>query len=224
VLASGEKLEEDEDVFKPFAVETLASTSCGSAPLREVLKESMRRVPQPVAIITSAETYGDSKDFRGATISSFNTVSLDPEPIVSFNIGRQSSTFDAIKASERFWVHFLTLEQSAAELAQRFTRGNRRSLFGDLEMEGRLLVAGGITVRYPQIRGLQGAKKKGLGEQIAMVLECIYLKDKTVTIGDHAVLFGTVTGITSGESKSDTVQSGPCLVYANGTYHGLLPL
>jgi len=215
-------VEESEDIVKQCAIETLTDTSCSSAALREVLKECMRRVPQPVAIVTSAETYGDSKDFRGATISSFNTVSLDPEPIVSFNIGRQSSTFDAIKASERFWVHFLCLEQSAADLAQRFTQGNRRNLFRDLDMEGMQLGASDCTVRCPKIRGLQGGKE--LGEQIAMVLECVYLKDKTVTVGDHVVLFGTVTGITSGECKAETVQNEPCLVYVNGTYHGLLPL
>ncbi|RMZ91866.1 hypothetical protein DV736_g886, partial [Chaetothyriales sp. CBS 134916] len=82
----------------------------------------MRSVPHPVAIITSTSTYttptsdsnssasaGTSLDlFRGATVSSFNTVTLIPSPIVSFNITRHSSTFRAIQLSGMFNVHLLT--------------------------------------------------------------------------------------------------------------------
>ncbi|RMD42609.1 hypothetical protein DV735_g2498, partial [Chaetothyriales sp. CBS 134920] len=82
----------------------------------------MRSVPHPVAIITSTSTYttpttssnstssnNASLDlFRGATVSSFNTVTLTPTPIVSFNITRHSSTFHAIQLSGMFNVHLLT--------------------------------------------------------------------------------------------------------------------
>jgi len=51
--------------------------------------------------------------------------------------------------------------------------------------------------------------------QIAFILECLYLKDKTVFIGDHVVLFGMLVDISTMNSSST------CLVYADRAYHGV---
>jgi flavin reductase (DIM6/NTAB) family NADH-FMN oxidoreductase RutF len=183
----------------------------------------MRSVPQPVAIVTAVDTNKDPEggpgSWRGATISSFNTVTLEPEPIISFNIKKVSSTFDAIQSSSRFWVHFLTPSLSSAQLAHKFTQGNSQHTFEGL----RVSYTEDQRARIPQIRGISGSLGRNEGAQIAFVLVCSFLEEKTVTIGDHAVLFATVTGINRmGPALRETAVEGmACLAYANQGYHGL---
>lgn len=198
--------------------------------MRRIMTRLMRRVPQPVTIVTATnitvKPEGGPAAWRGATISSFNTVTLDPEPVVSFNIKKLSSTFDAIESSERFWVHFLRPSPSSTRLADKFTRGHSPELFRgvhvahaskDEEGEARF-------VKYPRIGSLTRTRSGALDDhhQIAFVLDCVYLRNKTVEIGDHVVLFGTVTRVSSSESPSlrDSSTAGePCLVYADQGYH-----
>lgn len=112
----------------------------------------MRRVPHPVTIITAAETTQSTsadhppaardrrqdqhistpKDtsrvssvkIRGMTASSFNTVTLHPQPVVSFNVKRPSETLNTIQSSGRFYVHLLAPNPDTAQLARAFSRGN----------------------------------------------------------------------------------------------------
>ncbi|KAI9043383.1 flavin reductase family protein [Aspergillus affinis] len=87
----------------------------------------MRRVPYPVAIITStdpSESNNPPRAFRGMTVSSFNTVTLRPDPIISFNVRRPSETLTALQSSGRFLVHLLAADQAPASLARDFSRGN----------------------------------------------------------------------------------------------------
>ena len=67
----------------------------------------MRRVPYPVAIITATDPSGrpDTSAFRGMTVSSFNTVTLSPRPVISFNVRRPSETLNALLASRRTFDH-----------------------------------------------------------------------------------------------------------------------
>jgi flavin reductase (DIM6/NTAB) family NADH-FMN oxidoreductase RutF len=189
----------------------------------------MRRVPQPVTIVTSSNTQthpdGHPDGWHGATISSFNTVSLHPNPIISFNIRKISSTYDAIEASGKLWVHFLTQTPSAIDLADRFAQWDKPNPFQSL-----LLVRKDKdkdtepNLEVPMIHNERSTPKR-----IAFILECEYIKDKTVAIGDHVVLFATVTEV---ENKTPNCVSegsafqppGPCLVYAEGEYQGVTPL
>ncbi|KAL4865700.1 flavin reductase like domain-containing protein [Aspergillus spectabilis] len=93
----------------------------------------MRRVPYPVAIITSTDpnpshsptsTSPPTSNFRGMTVSSFNTVTLTPTPVISFNVRRPSETLNALLSSGRFLVHLLSPSRDAAALARDFARGN----------------------------------------------------------------------------------------------------
>jgi flavin reductase (DIM6/NTAB) family NADH-FMN oxidoreductase RutF len=209
----------------------VAASDQGGNMVRKVLGTSlsramipfMRSVPQPVAIVTAADTNQDPEggpdSWRGATISSFNTVTLDPEPIISFNIKKISSTFDAIQSSSRFWVHFLTPSPSSAQLAHIFTQGNNQRTFEGL----RVSYTEEKRARIPQIRGISGSLGRHEGPQIAFVLVCSFLEEKTVIIGDHVVLFATVTGINRmGPALRETAVEGMvCLAYANQGYHGL---
>lgn len=181
----------------------------------------MRRVPQPVAIITATntKTHSDESpdDWRGATISSFNTVTLEPEPVISFNIKKPSSTLDAIEASGRLWVHLLTQTSSAIELADKFTKGHSKDLFQGVSVSQHLGHEG--YHKFPRI----AFNARGGGGQIAFVLECVHLKDKTVAIGDHVVLFASVWDVLtdgSGHVLDGTAlhHNRPCLLYVDGEY------
>ncbi|KAL4781441.1 flavin reductase like domain-containing protein [Aspergillus varians] len=109
----------------------------------------MRQVPYPVAIITSTDpnpstTHPESKSksrsdptsqFRGMTVSSFNTVTLTPQPVISFNVRRPSETLHALLSSGRFLVHLLATNQHTAALARDFARGNQNLALGEGEFE-----------------------------------------------------------------------------------------
>lgn len=102
----------------------------------------MRGVPHPVAIITATQIETQFRttscngsaaySFKGMTVSSFNTVTLSPEPIISFNVRRPSETLAALTSSGRFLVHLLAPTCSAAALARHFSRGNQNlsAVFG----------------------------------------------------------------------------------------------
>ena len=69
-----------------------------------------------VTIITAR---GSSGECVGATVSSFNSVSLDP-PLVLWSLDKRAFSRPEFESSTHFAVHVLTLEQR--ELAQRFAR------------------------------------------------------------------------------------------------------
>jgi flavin reductase (DIM6/NTAB) family NADH-FMN oxidoreductase RutF len=200
--------------------------------LPELVRTKMRCVPQSVTIVTSSNTqthpHGNPQGWHGATISSFSTVTLRPVPIISFNIKNNSSTFAAIKASGRLWVHFLTLAPSATDLAKQFAKkGHRypRSLTrGRTEKGHEKEAAQQQPAEVPLISSEMGA-----GARIAFILECIYMKDKTVSIGDHVVLFASLADVINTASNYVFDGTGfqhrrPCLVYADGEYQGVTPL
>jgi 3-hydroxy-9,10-secoandrosta-1,3,5(10)-triene-9,17-dione monooxygenase reductase component len=69
-----------------------------------------------VTIVTACGAQGERV---GATVSSFNSVSLDP-PMVLWSLDKRALSRSTFEASTHFAVHVLTLEQR--ELAQRFAR------------------------------------------------------------------------------------------------------
>lgn len=67
-----------------------------------------------VAVVTTRDSEGEPV---GMTISSFNSVSLDP-PLVLWSIAEDSYSYDAFMAAEYFAVNVLTMEQQ--HLSSRF--------------------------------------------------------------------------------------------------------
>jgi 3-hydroxy-9,10-secoandrosta-1,3,5(10)-triene-9,17-dione monooxygenase reductase component len=79
--------------------------------------------------VTIVTARGASGEHVGATISSFNSVSLDP-PMVLWSLDKRAYSRAAFESSSHFAVHVLTCDQKA--LAQRFAqRGIDK--FSDLE-------------------------------------------------------------------------------------------
>lgn len=127
----------------------------------------MAAVCAPVTIVTTTSAAGDP---RGATVSSFTSLSLDP-PLVSVAFDRRSALLAEIQAAGRFGVNLLGHGQD--DLALRFaTRGADRF--------------GGDTAWFaddglPRLRDAAG--------WVACDLE------RTVEAGDHLLLFGLVTAL-----------------------------
>lgn len=94
--------------------------------LQDEFKKHMSTVPHPIAIITAhpSTAENDDKAVVGATVSSFNTVSFDPELVVSFNLTTNSATYRTILETKHFVVNFPTSNISGMALAQHFTKGN----------------------------------------------------------------------------------------------------
>jgi flavin reductase (DIM6/NTAB) family NADH-FMN oxidoreductase RutF len=193
----------------------------------------MRRVPYPVAIITATDPQGPiEKAFRGMTVSSFNTVTLHPSPVISFNVRRPSETLTALQSSGRFLVHLLAPTPAAAALARDFSRGNHNLALlsgkGDFEFAQHVSADGSVTRPLPILRrraisqtGQTNTGEKSV-EDFPFVFEC-QLNPQRVEVYDHTIVVGTVVQALLRhlpESEAETSVSSSsakdlCLTYAN---------
>lgn len=196
----------------------------------ETVRKLMRHVPHPVVIVTAAptRTAGDRSDashWRGATISSFVTVALDPHPVVCFNIKHDSSTFAALKDSTRFNVHLLRSSAEAQAIASKFASGNALEPFhdGEGELEWWVRKPASQDDGAPVIEGSKDeveAEGTAKDSVVSFRLSCTHMADKTVAIGDHVVVFGRVIGVSHGLDLGHPASTShaPCLVYVEGGY------
>jgi flavin reductase (DIM6/NTAB) family NADH-FMN oxidoreductase RutF len=211
------------------------------------LRQLMRDVAYPVAIVTAtphptaSSEPSDPHHWRGATISSFTTVALEPVPVVSFNVRHDSSTFEALKASGKFNVHLMGCTDRARTLAKDFARGlGSQPFYGKTHGSLRAMFAqptAGDEIAHPTIlpqsgtyveRTLRTPSRKSSGgfanlyhhqETVLFQLNCTFLPDKTVEIGDHVVVFGEVRGIDGVEDGDvDRHATVPCLLYVHGHF------
>ncbi|KAF3389619.1 hypothetical protein F1880_004222 [Penicillium rolfsii] len=189
----------------------------------------MRRVPYPVAIITSTDPTGpaDTTSFRGMTVSSFNTVTLTPEPVISFNVRRPSETLNALLSSGRFLVHLLAPSLATATLARDFSKGNTTlaaMLAGHGEFEFEVLRPDSETERPLPILRRRGSDADNRLD-FPFVFEC-RLHPQKIDVQDHSIVLGTVLRTIEGSTDLLPGQSGArsldecspghlCLTYAN---------
>ncbi|OCT48727.1 putative oxidoreductase [Cladophialophora carrionii] len=194
--------------------------------LSDGVRKIMRHVPHPVAVITSTDTSvspeGAPTAWRGATVSSFNTVTLRPKPIVSFNITKHSSTYSAIKSSGLFNVHLLNCSSSSSSIAGRFSRGNASSPFHDEDgslaawAEEQHMNAPAPSHLGPQI----GRKSPVIKTPLQAVLRCTHISHKAVEIGDHVVILGEV--VEKHDELHHLEEASVWLYYVNGKYSPLI--
>lgn len=90
--------------------------SQGAAPgfSTRALRDVLGSFPTGVAVVTAA---GPGGELYGVTVSSFNSVSLDP-PLVLFSLSRTLYSLDGFLSAEWFAVNFLREDQS--DLSTRF--------------------------------------------------------------------------------------------------------
>lgn len=195
------------------------------------MRHLMRRIPHSAVVITaSAEaTSPDSipeASFRGMTISSFNTVSLSPTPLVSFNVKMPSATYSALRSSGTFLVHMLHATTAGAQICDVFAKGN-----GSTGDAFRHLVSSSkgesSAVKVFSGTGTNGAPLVA-APGVLRVLKCKVLPGKEVQVGEHVVVIGEVLSIlsTPGSSpaswKENQASEGRMgLIYADRQYHKL---
>ncbi|MBJ7379631.1 MAG: flavin reductase family protein [Polynucleobacter sp.] len=85
----------------------------------KLLRNAFGSFPTGVTVITSL-TKNEAKPF-GITISSFNTVSLEP-PLILWSLGKHSSYLNDLGVGSHHLIHVLHEDQ--AELAIRFSKTN----------------------------------------------------------------------------------------------------
>ncbi|RHZ74715.1 hypothetical protein CDV55_109021 [Aspergillus turcosus] len=201
--------------------------------LTDQVRLLMRRVPYPVAIITATDPQGPvEKAFRGMTVSSFNTVTLHPSPVISFNVRRPSETLTALQSSGRFLVHLLAPTPATAALARDFSRGNHNLALlsgkGDFEFAQHVSADGSVTRPLPILRRRAisqtntNTEESECVEDFPFVFEC-QLNPQGVEVYDHTIVVGTVVRallrhLPESEVEA-SVSSGSakdlCLTYAN---------
>lgn len=193
----------------------------------------MRRVPYPVAIITAtdaasaAANNNKSCSFRGMTVSSFNTVTLTPHPVISFNVRRPSETLNALLASGRFLVHLLSPSAATATLARDFAKGNTTlasMLNGHGAFEFAALKAadlkcgdgddhGGFPLPILRRKRIYQQQQQNIeteetelheraGPDFPLVFECT-LHPQKIEVHDHSIVLGTV--VRAIHSGADTI-------------------
>jgi len=127
-------------------------------------RDALGQFATGVAIVTAC---GDGGERVGATVSSFNSVSLDP-PLVLWSLDKNARSRAAFESSTHFAVHILTLEQR--ELAQLFARRGADKFSG--------------------LRCRQGLGGVPLLEQCAACFECE--TRHRYDGGDHLIFVGEV--------------------------------
>ena len=73
----------------------------------KLLRQALGQVPTGVTIVTTLDA--DQQPI-GMTVSSFNSVSLDPA-LVLWSVGREAHAFDAFNAATHTVIHVLNAEQ-----------------------------------------------------------------------------------------------------------------
>ena len=79
------------------------------------LRETMRRFPAPVAVVTGA----DEHEVFGLTVGSLVSLSLEP-PLVGISVGKDSARHEPLRNARAFAVSILS--EAQAHLAQHFAR------------------------------------------------------------------------------------------------------
>lgn len=191
--------------------------------IKKRMRHCMRRVPQAATIVTSTNINDPGNPWRGATVSSFTTVTFEPEVIVSLNLKLPSTTFDAIQTSNRFDVNMLKASDEGGKIASRFARGHAASPFSDGGTQASIIAARSSDQPFEALPPLL-SRARGIQNPIAFRISCIYLPQKTVQLGDHVVIFGTVDSIPSKDYDRSAKENDTCLAYVDGCYGQVEPL
>jgi Flavin reductase like domain len=188
--------------------------------IQQKMRRYMRRVPQSAVIVTATNINDSQNPSRGATVSSFTTVTFEPEVIVSLNLKLPSATFDAIKTSNWFDVKMLKPNHIGAAAASRFARGHAESPFGRTGKDVPIAATRSPKQLHQPAPPLVH-EGHGIKNPVAFHLTCLYMREKSVHLGDHVVVFGIVKRIPERSDKH--LEEESCLAYVDGCYGSVKP-
>ncbi|KAF7196070.1 Uncharacterized protein HII31_02471 [Pseudocercospora fuligena] len=186
----------------------------GKAKLSEDIRMISRALSHPVVHISAkdplAERHGVLGKARGLTISSFNTITLAPEPIISFNIKVPSRTWDAIYASQKLRVSILAATTRGAAIAHAFTQPYEQPS----EPFEKLLNARVTTLMHNKSKKSPPIIWDNVGGGILASMQAHLLPDKCVQVGDHVVVVAKVDALTHSSKSANEM----ALSYAAQSY------
>ncbi|GAB7331678.1 hypothetical protein MBLNU13_g03665t1 [Cladosporium sp. NU13] len=164
--------------------------------LSDDMRSALRHITQPVALVTSSlpkkrNQTGDEirRSARGVTVSSFCTVTLQPIPVVSFNIRVPSRSWDAISASGYLRVHLLKASPEGAAVAHAFTLPYEQP-----HQPFEQLSQSSVTTAF--FRKTQDpAKVPQLTSRAAIHANFVarLIPEKCIQVGDHMIVVAEVT-------------------------------
>jgi flavin reductase (DIM6/NTAB) family NADH-FMN oxidoreductase RutF len=168
------------------------SSQTSPAILKHEYKATMRSVPSSVAVLITSlpstqSTRSNIDSLRGMTVSSLSSITLEPEPVVSFSIRGPSRTLDCITAGQPFTVNFLNAHARGASLADLFSRPH------DDPSQPFRTIQGSDLARVYESSHPNGPAIGG--GQIPARFTCELLPGKSLEIGDHTVVFARVVSI-----------------------------
>ena len=164
----------------------------------EKFMQLMRLIPQGLVLVLankpSRKMRTDSLPWlgnKGMLASSFNSVTIKPEPFVSFNVKIPSRTFEEIKETGSFTV----LAVNNAFLADAFTGNSEDS---DIVLDR-----------------MRRSTPAGLARQgVIWWMQCELMPEKSVTVGDHIIVVGRVACM----DAFPGMLREQALLYSNGSY------
>ena len=182
------------------------------------MRQLMRQMPHPVVLVTASKSDSfrternntdlfnrtDTKNFCAMTVSSMTTVSLDPDPVISFNVKKPSQTLDAIQSQKSFFINLLINSPQGAHLAHQFSQGDAQAAFQKIQERGaRIQLRPSLFSFTPVI------SSPGINGHLA----CTVIPDQCVTVSDHVIVVAKVHHISTRRAGR---KSG--LAYGEGSY------
>ncbi|KAF1980933.1 hypothetical protein K402DRAFT_254023 [Aulographum hederae CBS 113979] len=148
----------------------------------------MRAIPHPVVVISASSQRGVSPLLHTLVASSFNTVTLIPTPVVSFNVALPSRTMDAIRGNRgEFLVHFPVASPKGSEIASICLKHKELGLWATLKH------AGHAVVWNKSIRLHTFHDRPENTTVVPAALHCRQLGQ--LPVGDHAIITAEVLSV-----------------------------
>ncbi|KAL1921698.1 uncharacterized protein VTP21DRAFT_10340 [Calcarisporiella thermophila] len=193
---SGEVAHHGEESLGNVARENLSRE--GNKGTAEEVRKIMRKVPQPVAVVTTSNPHNPSER-RGITVSSFTSIALHPRPLVAFSIRLPSRASEVLHAANRFVLHVLSSEQIQHSIT--FSSPSSTDPFVNIPHH---LTDHGI----PVLMGAVGA----------MVCKA----EGVLQVGDHELWIGEVEKVEHGVGgRMGVVEEAKPLLYYERTYRSI---
>ncbi|KAL8919938.1 MAG: hypothetical protein Q9208_006506 [Pyrenodesmia sp. 3 TL-2023] len=162
------------------------------------IRGMMRLVPHPLTIILARDT--ESPLPSGLLVSSFNTITLDPVPYVSFNLKLPSATYTEIQKSGVFGASAF----SNPDIAKDF-------LLDKESPEYRTALRKNVN---------EGETRLRTGKGGIWWMECQFMEKESVQVGDHLVVIAKVVNAeyyNEFHNRGKNVLGSP-LIYLDGRY------
>lgn len=186
----------------------------------KVFKDAMSRVASQAMVLTAgSKGYTESQLLHGMTLSSVSSLTVNPEPIIQFNLQVPSATATALHESKHLALNILRPCAQSVDIAHKFSQGIK---FINAGIEGKEHATTPFCHlskdQWEMYTGIEGLQIPILTQQSERVLICQKLK--VFKVYNHEIWTCTVEDIINTGSVNDPEdpKSGG-LVYFDRNFH-----